>query len=223
MKDNNSQSRSKAFLMPVIMIVLGVIVFLPAWSLRFWQAWIWWSIMFGVTVYISAYLVKKNPDLLKRRTQFEQPEENKKSPVFLKLSWIGYIIPGLDFRFHWSTVPVWVVITANVIVLLGYLLIVFVFRENTYASATVQVEEQQQVISTGVYTIVRHPMYLGLLLMGMATPLALGSYWAIIPFLLTIPSLVIRIKGEEALLLRDLGGYREYCERTRYRMIPYVW
>lgn len=223
MEGNNSLSKPKAYLMPVIMIVMGIIIFLPAWSLGFWEGWIWWSIMFGVTILITAYLLRKNPELLRRRTQFKQPENTKKPPAFLNLSLLGYIIPGFDFRFHWSTVPFGVVIAANVVVLISYLFIFFVFTVNSYASATIQVEEQQQVITTGIYSMIRHPMYLGLLLMGLFTPLALGSYWAIIPFLLTVPSLVLRIKGEEAVLLRDLPGYLEYCKETRYRMIPHIW
>lgn len=124
-------------------------------------------------------------------------ENARKPPAFLSLFLLGYLIPGHDFRFHWSAVPVWIVIASNAIVFLGYIFIIIVFKENSYASTVIQVENEQQVISTGPYAIVRHPMYLAMLMMSLFTPLALGSYWAIIPFLLTIPWTVIRIKIEE--------------------------
>jgi len=120
-------------------------------------------------------------------------------------------------------VPVWIVIASNAIVFLGYIFIIIVFKENSYASTVIQVEEEQQVITTGPYAIVRHPMYLGMLIMSLFTPLALGSYWAIIPILLFIPGTIFRIKNEEGMLLRDLPGYKEYCLKTRYRLIPSIW
>lgn len=166
---------------------------------------------------------KKSPELLSRRMQYKEKETTRKPPAFLNLYFLCYVIPGLDFRFHWSTVPVWLVIAANAIVFLGYIFIILVFKENSYASTVIQVEKEQRVITTGPYAIVRHPMYLGLVLMILFTPLALGSYWAIIPALLCIPMNVFRIIGEEEVLLRDLTGYKDYCLKTRYRLIPLVW
>lgn len=119
--------------------------------------------------------------------------------------------------------PIWTIAAANFMVFLGYVFIIIVFKENSYASANIKVEKEQQVISTGTYAIVRHPMYTGMLVMTLFTPLALGSYWAVIPGLLFMPWTVIRIKNEEELLLRELPGYRDYCTKTPYRLIPSVW
>lgn len=210
--------------MPVIIsIVLGVVLFLPAGSLRFWQAWIYWSGFSVLTLFIAICFLKKSPELLSRRMQHKEKETTKKPPAFLNLFFLCFVIPGLDFRFHWSAVPIWLVISANAIVFLGYIFIVLVFKENSYAATIIQVEKEQRVITTGPYAIVRHPMYLGLLLLILFTPLALGSYWAVIPALLSIPMNVFRILGEEEVLLRDLAGYKDYCLKTRYRLIPLIW
>jgi len=224
MENNTKLSKQKAFLVPIIiLIVLSCVLFVPAGSLRFWEAWIYWSGFSVLTLFITIYFLKKSPELLSRRMQDKGKETTKKPPAFLNLWFLCYLIPGLDFRFHWSTVPVWLVIAANAIVFLGYIFIIIVFKENSYASTIIQVEKEQRVITTGPYAIVRHPMDLGLLLMILFTPLALGSYWAIIPALLCIPMNVFRIIGEEEVLLRDLTGYKDYCLKTRYRLIPLIW
>jgi len=224
MEHNKKSSRQKAFLVPlIIMIVLGAVLFMPAGSLRFWEAWIYWSGFSVLTLFIAIYFSKKSPELLSRRMQYGEKVTTRKPPAFLNLFFLCYVVPGLDFRFYWSAVPVWLVVAANATVFLGYLFIILVFKENSYASTVIQVENEQRVITTGPYAIVRHPMYLGLLLMILFTPLALGSYWAIIPALLYIPMNVIRIIGEEEVLLRDLNGYKGYCLKTRYRLIPLIW
>ncbi len=226
MEGKTRKSKLKAYLGPlVVLIVLGVILFITAGSLKFWEAWLFWLQISALTLFITAYFLKKSPELLSRRRQTKEKETTQKTPAILsRLNLLGYFIPGLDFRFHWSTVPFEVVITANAIVFLGYILIILVFKENSYASTIIQVEEEQQVITTGPYAIVRHPMYTGMLLMTLFTPLALGSYWALTPSILFfIPYLVLRIKGEEELLLRDLPGYKDYCRKTRYRLIPSIW
>ncbi|ADK13164.1 MULTISPECIES: methyltransferase family protein [Clostridium] len=224
MEGNTKLSRKKAYFVPIIiMIVMGIVLFLPAGTLMFWEAWIYWLGFSIITFFIAAYFLKKSPELLSRRMKYREKDTTKKTPAIFNLFFVGYIIPGIDFRFHWSSVPVWIVIISNIIVLLGYIFIIFVFNQNSYASTIIQVEKEQQVITTGPYSIVRHPMYLGMLLMLLFTPLALGSYWAVLPFLLSVPMNIFRIKNEEEVLLRDLPGYKEYCIKTPYRLIPLIW
>ena len=136
---------------------------------------------------------------------------------------LAFILPGLDFRWGWSSVPVWVVIFANILVITGYLIVVQVFKENSFASRIVEVNADQKVIDTGPYALVRHPMYVGVILMYSATPLALSSWWALIPALLIIPLLVMRILGEERLLAKELDGYSAYMNMVRWRLIPGIW
>jgi len=203
---------------------MGLVLFLPAGSLKYWEGWIWWSVISAMTLYITSFFLRKDPELLSRRMKVKEKEPQ---PFIIRslslLSMFTYLIPGFDYRFHWSAVPVGVVIAANAVVLIGYIFIFFVFKENSYASIVIQVEEEQRVISTGPYAIVRHPMYLGLLLMFLLTPLALGSYWALILASLFIPTIIFRIRKEEEVLLRDLPGYTNYCVKTQYRLIPLIW
>ncbi|MGE5327886.1 MAG: methyltransferase family protein [Deltaproteobacteria bacterium] len=224
MKNSNANFKLKAFLIPItIMLILGVVLFLPAGSFRYWEGWVFWIINLISIFFITFYFMKKDPELLSRRTEFKEKEKTRKVPAIFNLYLLGYIIPGLDFRYHWSTVPTALIIAANGICFLGFILIILVFMKNTYASTIIQVEKEQKVITTGPYTIVRHPMYMGMLLMLLFTPLALGSYWAIIPFLLSIPMNIIRIKGEEEILTKEVQGYKDYCIKTKYRLIPFIW
>jgi protein-S-isoprenylcysteine O-methyltransferase Ste14 len=136
---------------------------------------------------------------------------------------IVFILPGFDKRFGWSAVPVWLVIVADLVVFAAFTLYILVLQANTYASRVIEVEQGQQVIATGPYALVRHPMYLSMILMMVSTPLALGSYWAFIPSFALIFLLAVRAKNEEELLLKDLAGYRAYTEKTRYRLFPGIW
>lgn len=224
MESNTKMQKKKIFIVPIIlMIVIWVVLFLPAGSLRFWEAWIFWIGFSLITFFIASYFMKKDPDLLARRTNHKEEKSTKKAPVLFKLYYLGFILPGLDFRFQWSHEQLWLVIISNIIVFAGYIFIIFVFRENSYASTVIQIENEQQVITTGPYSIVRHPMYLGMVIMSLFMPLALGSYWAVIPMLFIIPIIVFRINTEEELLLKELKGYKDYCKKIRYRLIPLIW
>lgn len=210
-----------AFVVPV----LGLVFFLPAGTLRYWEAWVYMAVLVIPMFFAMNYFLKYEPEFLERRMRLKEKETQQRT--IIKLSWVyfalAFILPGLDQRFGWSEVPVWTVLLADLVVLLGYGVILRVFRENRYASRVVEVERGQQVISSGPYGVVRHPMYVGTLLMYLASPVALGSWWALLPALLIVPILYMRIVNEEKVLAEGLPGYAEYMQKTRYRLIPGVW
>lgn len=224
MEINTNESKFKIYLVPIVlMIIMWLIFFIPAGTIKFWQAWILWGEFSLMTFFIAVYFSKKNPEFLERRSKVQEKETSKKAPALFKIFYLGFILPGIDFRFNWSNEPVWLVIASNVIVFGAYIFIFFVFKENAYASTVIQVENKQQVITTGFYAIIRHPMYLGMLIMSLFMPLALGSYFSLIPMLFIIPIISFRIKSEEELLLKNLKGYKDYCLKTPYRVIPLIW
>jgi len=209
----------------VVIPVLLAMFFLPAGTFAYWEAWAYLAILFIPMFFVLTYLLKNEPELLERRMRMREKEAKQK--LIIKLSYpyflLAFLLPGFDKRFEWSNVPVVVVIAADILVLLGYGMIFLVFRENRYASRIIEVEQEQKVISSGPYAIVRHPMYLGVSIMYIFSPLALGSYWAMIPSLLIIPLLVVRIRNEESVLVRELKGYQEYLQKTKYRLFPGIW
>jgi protein-S-isoprenylcysteine O-methyltransferase Ste14 len=205
--------------------MVGLFLFLPAGSLLFWEGWIYSVALFIPLVTTMFYLVKNDPGLLERRLRFGEKVARQKMIVRLsQLPFtIGFLIPGIDDRFNWSDISPVLVIIANILVFLGYWWVYLVFRENSYTSRIIAVEKGQKVISTGPYAIVRHPMYLGMMVMYLFTPVALGSWWAMIVFVFIPVVFIFRILNEEDILRKDLPGYQEYCLKVRYRLIPYIW
>lgn len=206
-------------------LLLGLLFFLPAGTWAYWQAWMWLVTITLLMLVTLRYLIKNDPALLERRMRMRERQSQQQkvilvSGIFLVLS---FLLPGLDIRYGWSNMPAWVAILANLIVIVGYLLVVWVFRTNSYTSRIVEVESGQKVITTGPYAIVRHPMYVGAFLTYAFTPLALGSYWAFIPGVIILPVLIFRILDEEKLLLHDLPGYREYTQKVKNRLLPGIW
>jgi len=211
-------------------VVVGVMLFLPAGTWKYWQGWIFLGLLMIPMVAASIYFSERDPQLVERRLQSkEKVGEQKLIMKFAKLIFLAaFLIPGFDFRFGWSRrtfggVPVWLMILSGVIALAGYLLTYWVMGTNSYASRIIQVEKDQRVISIGPYRIVRHPMYLGGVISILFAPLALGSYWALPGFALVIPVIVLRLLNEEKILRQELPGYSEYCQSTRFRLIPLVW
>ena len=204
---------------------LWAILFVPAGTLAYWEAWLYLAILLIPMFFVFRYLLKNDPQLLERRMQMREREVAQRRIISLSYLYflVAFTLPGFDRRWGWSDVPPLVVIAADLLVMLGYGMFVLVLRENQYAARTIQVEQGQRVISSGPYALVRHPMYLGVVLMYLASPLALGSYWALLPALLIVPILVARIINEEKVLERDLAGYPEYKQSTRYRLLPGVW
>ena len=209
----------------LVPIVLLLLILVPAGTLIYWQVYLYITILVVPMIFVLFYFLKNDPLFLERRTKAKEKEKEQVviQIVFSFIFLSGFVIPGLDKRFGWSDVPIYIVILSDMIILLGYLLIFFVFKQNSYASRIVEVEKNQKVISTGLYGFVRHPMYIGVIIMFVPTSIALGSYWGLIP-MTTIPiALVFRIINEEKVLSKDLPGYKDYCQKTRYRLIPYVW
>jgi protein-S-isoprenylcysteine O-methyltransferase Ste14 len=205
--------------------VLFAMLFLPAGTFAYWEAWMYLASIFIPMLFVLTYLYKNDPGLLERRMRVKEKEMAQKRIVALAFLcfFCTFLLPGFDKRFEWSHVPVLVVVVADIFVLLGYGLIFLVFRENSYASRIIEVEQGQKVISTGLYAIIRHPMYLGVSLMYIFSPMALGSYWALIPALGIILLMVVRIRDEERVLVNELKGYPEYMQKTEYRLIPGIW
>jgi len=227
---SNQLERRELMRMVCIRILLAILVlsgmfFLPAGTFAYCEAWVYLAILFIPMVLVLIYLIKYDPELLERRMRMREKEVKQK--LIVKLSYLyfllTFLLPGFDKRFEWSSIPVGVVVFADILVLLGYGMFFLVLRENRYASRIIEVVQGQKVISTGPYAIVRHPMYLGMSLMYISSPLALGSYWAIIPSVLIIPLLVARIRNEEGVLIKELEGYQEYLQKTKFRLFPGIW
>jgi len=206
-------------------IFLGLLTLLPAGTFDYWQVYVYIAFFVVPLIFVLLYFIKNDPKLLERRTKIKEKETTQRiiQITFSLLFFSAFIVSGLDRRFGWSDIPFSIIIFADFVSLSGYLIVFFVFKQNSYASRVVEVDDNQQVISTGLYGIVRHPMYAGVIIMWVPIPVALGSYWGLIP-IATIPfALVLRIINEESVLIGKLPGYKEYCHKTKYRLIPFIW
>ena len=205
--------------------ILATVFFVTAGTLDYWQAWLYMAVLFTPLTLALIYFYRNDPEFLERRIRSSEPRARQRTVIGASaiILVLAYVLPGLDQRFGWSHVPVLVVLAADVVSLLSYLGLLLVLRENRYAARTVEVQAGQRVITSGPYRIVRHPMYLAASVMYLAGPLALASYWAVLPALLLPLVLAMRLLDEERLLAEELPGYREYQAQTKYRIIPGIW
>ena len=211
-----------------LQVILMLLIFVPAGTLRFWPGWLFSMVFLASVVFLTFYFLKRDPHLIENRMKAGPGAEQQRSQKIIQaftgaLAALLVIVPGLDHRYGWSSVPAWIVIGANALVLLGFLIIYRVFEENSFAASTIKVEAEQRVISTGPYRLVRHPMYAGGALLLLATPLALGSYWALPVAIAITLAIVVRLLDEERYLSVNLPGYDTYCREVRYRLIPMAW
>jgi protein-S-isoprenylcysteine O-methyltransferase Ste14 len=212
----------------VLLVAMGAVLFAPAWTFNYWQAWVFLSVFGLSSLAVTVYLMKNDPKLLERRMHGGPTAEKELSQkIIMSAASMGFaailIVPALDHRWHWSAVPPYAVIAGNILIVLGWTIILFVFRENTFTSATIEVAADQRVVSTGPYAVVRHPMYSGSLLYFLGIPIALGSWWGLLVGILMMPVFVWRLFDEEKLLARNLPGYSEYMDRVKCRLVPFVW
>ena len=207
------------------LLMVALLLFLPAGTIRYPGGLLFLCLLFVPMLILGIIMLARARDLLRKRLDVKEKQGTQKGVVaVMGLIFLGgFILAGLDFRFGWSQVPLPVVIVASVLFLVGYALYAEVMRENAYLSRTIKVEEGQTVISTGLYAVVRHPMYMASTVMFLALPLVLGSWYALIPFALYPVIMVVRIRGEEKLLTAELSGYEDYKRKVKYRMIPFLW
>jgi protein-S-isoprenylcysteine O-methyltransferase Ste14 len=211
-----------------LLLVMAALLFLPAWALSFWQAWAFLAVFGASAVAITLYLTKKDPKLLERRVYAGPTAEKETSQKIIQtITSIGFaallVVSALDHRFAWTPLPPYVSLAGDALVAFGFLIIFFVYKENTFASATIELAPEQKVISTGLYKLVRHPMYMGAFFLLVGIPLSLGSLWGLFVIALMMPALIWRLRNEEKFLVRNLPGYKEYQNTVRHRLVPFIW
>ncbi len=207
------------------LLLVGALLFLPAGSFGYINGWLFIGLLFIPMLLLGIVMFFKSPELLEKRLNAKETEKTQKGVVAMSglLFLCGFVLAGFDYRFAWSEVPTWVVIAASVILLVSYALYAEIMRENAYLSRTIEVQENQKVVDTGLYGIVRHPMYAVTLWLFLAIPIILGSWWSLLCFLPYIAVIVVRIINEEKVLESGLEGYTEYKKRVKYRLFPFIW
>ena len=207
------------------MLFVGVLVFLPAATLSFHNGWLLMGVLFIPMFIMGVVMYLKAPDLLGKRLNHKEKQGEQKAVVSLSalMFLCSFVVSGLDFRFGWSAMPKWLIVLSAVLFLAGYAMYAEVLRENAYLSRTVEVQAGQKVISTGLYGVVRHPMYSATLLMFLSMPLILGSWWGLIIQLVYPALIIVRLQAEERLLVQELDGYAEYRQKVKYRLLPGIW
>jgi protein-S-isoprenylcysteine O-methyltransferase Ste14 len=211
-----------------LLLFMAALLFIPAWTFNYWQAWIFLAAFFASSLAITLYLMKKDPQLLKRRlTGGPRSEKQATQKIIMSITFVGFnsllVFSAFDHRFAWSHLPSYAALAGDLLILLGYLAVFFVFKENTFSSATIELSPGQKVISTGPYALLRHPMYAGALVLLTGIPIALGSWWGLLVLFPIMPALIWRLLDEEKFLAKNLPGYVEYQKKVRYRLIPLVW
>ena len=212
----------------LLFVAMAALLFVPAGTSDYWQAWTFLAVYFACSLALSLYLMIADPALMQRRMRggptAEKEPVQKIIMIITSLGFVGLlVVPALDHRFAWSQMSPIVALAGDVLVGIGWLAIFFVFRENSFTSATIELAPDQKVISTGPYALVRHPMYAGVLVMLLGIPIALGSWWGILVLAAILPALIWRLFEEEKFLARNLAGYVEYQNKVRYRLIPAIW
>jgi protein-S-isoprenylcysteine O-methyltransferase Ste14 len=211
-----------------LLLVMASLLFLPAWTLNYWQAWAFLAVFGLSAVAITVYLTKRDPKLLERRVYAGPTAEKETSQKIIQtitsISFAGLlVVSALDHRFAWTPIPPYVALAGDALVAVGFLIVFLVYKENTFASATIELAPEQKVISTGPYKLVRHPMYMGAFLLLVGIPVSLGSLWGLFAIVLMMPALIWRLLNEERFLVKNLPGYLEYQNAVRHRLVPFIW
>ncbi|MBR0141028.1 MAG: isoprenylcysteine carboxylmethyltransferase family protein [Ruminococcus sp.] len=206
-------------------VLLAALIFIPAGSLKFMNGWLFMGLLFIPMFIMGIVLLLKNPELLEKRLNAKETESQQKTVVAVSgiMFLAGFVTAGLDYRFKWFVLPKWVIIIVSAIFLLSYIMYAEVLRENTYLSRTIEVQENQKVIDTGLYGIIRHPMYTATIFLFLSIPLVLGSLFSFLIFLVYPTIIIMRISNEEKFLESQLDGYAEYKKKVKYRLVPFVW